>query len=99
MSASTSNSAADKFVLVGVPLIVIAVLSLRMGASVGSLGVIISAALTAAGTTIVRHFCTGAVQGLAGTDKIDFRFYALMGGISAATAALSLAFVAATFGL
>jgi hypothetical protein len=95
---SNNNHFADQLVNVGVPLVIIAMLAERIGAPIGSLSTILAAALAAAVATIVRHFGARALMRAAGTKSEDGRFYALLGGVNAAIAALSVAAISMTMG-
>lgn len=100
MSTTTArpNHFADQIVNVGVPLVIIAMLAERVGAPIGSLSTILAAALAAAVATIVRHFGARALMRAAGSKSEDGRFYALLGGVNAAVAALSVAAISMTLG-
>jgi len=95
---TNTNHFADQLVNVGVPLVIIAMLAERIGAPIGSMSTILAAALAAAVATIVRHFGAPALMRAAGTKSEDGKFYALLGGVNAAIAALSVAVIAVTAG-
>lgn len=97
-TSSRPNFFADQMVSVGVPLIVIATLAERLGASVGSASTIAAAVLAATVATVVQHFGSRAIMRAAGSTQQDLRFYALLGGVNAAISALSVATVASTLG-
>lgn len=79
-----------KLVMLGVPLVTIAVLAERLGAPVGSFSTILAAVLAAVATTVVDYFFKDNLAALTGNSPGSPAFYLLQGGVNAALSVLSM---------